>query len=74
MTIRNLLIAYNGLGVSQAALRSAKMMQRKYDAHLTGIVAHGGFQLAQKALPWMPESVRSIVRETERTQADRNPK
>ena len=70
MTIRNLLVAYNGLEVSQAALRSAKMMQRKYDAHLTGIVAHGGFQLAQRALTWMPEDVRSIVLETERTQAE----
>ena len=70
MTIRNLLIAYNGLDASQAALRSAKMMQKKYDAHLTGIVAHGGFQLAQKALPWMPEDVRTIVQKTERAQAE----
>ena len=70
MTIRNILVVYNGLENAEAALRSAILMQKKYDAHLTGIVAHGGLQQARKALPWMPENVRDVVKAAESARAE----
>ena len=70
MTIRNILVVYNGLENAEAALRSAILMQKKYGAHLTGIVAHGGLQLAKKALPWMPEKVQDVVKLAESTRVE----
>ena len=42
MAIKNILVAYNGLPGSEAALSGAVLMQQYFDAHLTGLFAHGG--------------------------------
>lgn len=41
MTIRNLLVAFDGSDGARAALSLGLKMARKYDAHLTGILPHG---------------------------------
>jgi len=65
MTITNLLVAYNGLPGSDAALRGALMMQKHFDAHLTGLFAHGGSSLAHQMKPWMPASVQNAILEVQ---------
>lgn len=69
MAIRNLLVACNGLAASDAALSGARLMQRHYDAHLTGLFAHGGSSLSQHMKPWMPPKVKEALREVEQRSA-----
>lgn len=65
MAIKNLLIAYNGTQSSDAALDLALHMREKYDAHLTGLLAHipGAINPAGKA--WIPKNVQDMVIEAQ---------
>ena len=65
MAIKNILVAYNGLPGSEAALSGAVQMQGHYDAHLTGLFAHGGSSLLQQIKPWMPQKVKDAIMEVE---------
>ncbi|MEL6681775.1 MAG: universal stress protein [Pseudomonadota bacterium] len=65
MSIRNILVAYNGLPSSDAALQGAIAMQKQYDAHLTGLFAYGDSNLATRIQPWMPQKVRDALLETD---------
>ena len=61
MAIRNLLVAFNGSESSQSALRAGLLMQQKYDAHLTGLLAHDGQRDRFSSRPWIPDNVRTIL-------------
>lgn len=61
--IKNLLVAFNGSETSESALKAAALMQRKYDAHITGLLAHDGKRDRFSDRAWIPENVRSIVAE-----------
>lgn len=63
MTIKNILVAYNGLPGSNTALRGAVMMQQYYGAHLTGLFAHGNPFLSRQMKPWMPQKVQDAIME-----------
>jgi nucleotide-binding universal stress UspA family protein len=65
MSIRNILVAYNGLPGSGAALHGAVRMQQYFDAHLTGLYAHGGSRLSSQIKPWMPKRVKEAIMEVE---------
>lgn len=65
MSIKNILVAYNGLPGSEAALHGALRMQQYYDAHLTGLFAHGGSQVSGQMKPWMPRKIKSAIMEVE---------
>lgn len=64
MTIKNILVAYNGLPGSNAALRGAVMMQQYYGAHLTGLFAHGNPFLSRQMKPWIPKKIQAAIMET----------
>jgi nucleotide-binding universal stress UspA family protein len=67
MAIKNLLVAYNGGEASDAALHLALLMAKKYDAHLTGIVAHGASSVTKNIPNWLSDSMRMSIGEiTER--------
>lgn len=67
MAIRNLLVAYNGGDASNSALHLALLMAKKYDAHLTGIVAHGASSVTKNIPNWLSASMRTSIGEiTER--------
>ena len=71
MTIKNILVAYNGLPGSEAALNGAVLMQQHYDAHLTGLFAHGGSSVSHQIKPWMPKKVQAAILEVaERSHAE----
>lgn len=61
MSIKNILVAYNGLPGSDAALRGAVLMQQFYGAHLTGLFAHGNPFLSRQMKPWMPKKVQEAI-------------
>ena len=42
MAIKNILVAFNGSEASENALVVAAQMQKKYAAHVTGLLAHEG--------------------------------
>ncbi len=67
MAVRNLLVAYNGGDASNSALHLALRMAKKYDAHLTGIVAHGASSVTKNIPNWLSASIRASISEiTER--------
>lgn len=63
MSIKNILVAYNGLPGSDAALSGAVQMQQFYGAHLTGLFAHGNSSLSHQIKPWMPKKVQQAIME-----------
>ncbi len=61
MYIKNLLVAYNGTEATNAALATALLLAEKYDAHLTGVLAHGGLRMHSSARPWITEEIRERI-------------
>ena len=61
MAIKNLLIAYSGSDSSGAALDAALFMRDKYDAHLTGLLAHNFAPVNPNVGSWIPEDVRDSI-------------
>lgn len=63
MSLKNLLVAFNGTDSSEAALEAALAMHGRYGAHVTGIFAHAS-QLEQLAFyDWVPDALRQVLRE-----------
>ena len=58
MALKNILVAYNGSDSSDAAVRVAIAMHKKYEAHVTGILAHRSAKsrLAEEA--WIPNKIK----------------
>ena len=61
MAIKNLLIAYSGSDSSDAALDAALFMRDKYEAHLTGLLAHKFAPVNPNVNSWIPEDVRESI-------------
>ena len=66
MAIRNLLVSYNGTEAADSALDLGLLMARKYDAHLTGILAHGPVRAAEHLLPWLSAADVAYIADRER--------
>lgn len=64
MAIKNILVAYNGGAASDAALHLGVQMARKYDAHLTGIMAHGISSTTRHMPAWLSSHIRQSIEET----------
>ncbi len=65
MPIKNLLIAYGGSESSDAALDFALFMHDKYDAHVTGLLAHNFAPVNQIVGSWIPEDVRDSIKQAQ---------
>lgn len=62
MAIKNLLIAYGGSESSDAALDFALFMRDKYDAHVTGLLAHNFAPVNQSVSSWITEELRESIK------------
>lgn len=62
MAIKNLLIAYNGGPASDAALTYAIAVSKKYDAHLTGVLAHGVSKVSRNIPSWFSSDMQASIR------------
>jgi nucleotide-binding universal stress UspA family protein len=65
MALKNLLIAYGGSDSSDAALDFALFIRDKYDAHLTGLLAHNFAPVNQNVSSWIPEEVRDSIQKAQ---------
>lgn len=65
MAIKNILVSFNALPSSRAALGVASLMARKYDAHLTGVLSHGPSRISSALAPWLTADLMTTVREVE---------
>ncbi|MFT7391058.1 MAG: nucleotide-binding universal stress UspA family protein [Paracoccaceae bacterium] len=65
MTIKNILVSYNGLPSSDAALKVALKMSVKYDAHLTGMLSHGPSRMSVALGPWVTPGLLESIRASE---------
>lgn len=65
MGIKNILVAYNGSDSSEAALRLATLMHKKYDAHVTGLLAHQSAQAKLEQETWIPDDLKTILGQVE---------
>ncbi len=63
MSIKNILVAYNGTPSSDAAVGMALLMARKYDAHVTGVLAHGVPQFLSTANTWLTKRASKQINE-----------
>lgn len=61
MTVKNILVAYNGTESSDAALEAALYLRNKYDAHLTGLLAYGVPGANPAINAWMPQNVETLL-------------
>lgn len=71
MAIKNLLVAFNGSESSEGALSAAVLMQQKYGAHITGLLAHEGKRDRFSKRPWIPENVHKIIEKSVRSDENR---
>lgn len=65
MAIKNLLIAYSGSDSSDAALEAGLFMRDKYDAHLTGLLAHNFAPVNPNVGSWIPEDIRESIKKAQ---------
>lgn len=65
MAIKNLLVAYSGSDSSDAALAAGLFMRDKYDAHLTGLLAHNFAQVNPNVRSWIPEDVQQSIQKAQ---------
>ncbi|MDO6459535.1 universal stress protein [Granulosicoccaceae sp. 1_MG-2023] len=70
MTLKNILVAYNGNESSDAALATALLLQSRHDAHVTGLLVHGPSAMTRNLKPWMPPDVVDTVSELEERSYD----
>lgn len=61
MSIKNILLAYNGSEASDAALRMATLMHQVDNAHVTGLLAHGQSRVEEHLRPWMSAGVHDSL-------------
>ncbi len=63
MSIKNILVAYNGTQSSDAAVGMALLMAKKYDAHVTGVLAHGVPQFLSGTGAWLSATTMKQIGE-----------
>lgn len=68
--IRNVLVAYNGGRASEAAARAGANMARKYDAHLTGLLAYSRSSIAKGLPGWLSDAMTQSILELTDGRAD----
>ncbi|MFW2589474.1 universal stress protein [Sagittula sp. SSi028] len=61
MPMMNLLVAFNGSDGAVAALRYAAALARRFDAHVTAMLAHTGHEVIDRRSRWIPQEARSLL-------------
>ncbi len=65
MAIRNILVAYNGSASSDAALKAAFLMHKKYGTHVTGLMAMPS-RVDIQGRPWLPDTIQKTIVDLDR--------
>lgn len=70
MTIKNILVAYNGNPQSKSALKTALVLAERYGAHLTGVLAHGLPNLLYAYGGHVPQAAMDQLEEADKLHRD----
>lgn len=65
MSIRNILVAFNGADASVSALKYAAALAKAKGAHLTAILAHATHQTINSRAAYVPEAARRIIEDAD---------
>ena len=69
--LKNILVVYNGLPGSDAALKGAVQVQQRFDMDRTGLFAHGNpFLSRQLHKAWMPQKMQDAIVEAADSPSD----
>ncbi len=66
MSIQNILVSYNGDRSAQGALKTALVMAKRYDAHLTAVLAHGLPNLMYSYGGHLPQAAMDQLRDADK--------
>ncbi|MEM9047619.1 MAG: universal stress protein [Pseudomonadota bacterium] len=66
MSIKNILVSYNATDPAKAALRLARLMAEKYEAHLTGILSYGPQEIVSSYAGYMPVGMAEQIAQADR--------
>lgn len=66
MSMKNILVHYNGTEGATRAVRLAAAMARRYDAHLTGILAHAAPYSLVQMEAYMTQATIAVMQDTAR--------
>ncbi len=61
MALKNILVAYNGSASSDAALKAAILLHRKYRSHITGLLGFSSPEIHPHLLPWMSKNLAGAI-------------
>lgn len=61
MTIKNILVAFNGSQASESALHYAAATVRDSGGHVTALLAHANNEFVSSRDAWVPASARKII-------------
>lgn len=61
MPVMNLLVAFNGSDGSVAALRYAASLAKRFDAHVTAMLAHSSHEVIDSRSRWIPKEARALL-------------
>ncbi|MFS4580716.1 universal stress protein [Phaeobacter sp. C3_T13_0] len=61
MPMMNLLVAFNGSEGSVAALRYAAALAKRFDAHVTALLAQSGHEVIDRRSRWIPKEARALL-------------
>jgi nucleotide-binding universal stress UspA family protein len=72
MSIKNILVTYNGTASSDAAAQAAILIQKKYAAHVTGILTQCFETPAGKnGQSWMPKAIFTAIAQAEKEEREK---
>lgn len=61
MPVMNLLVAFNGSDGSVSALRYAAALAKRFDAHVTAMLAHTTHEVIDRRSRWIPREARALL-------------
>ncbi len=70
MAIKNILVAYSGTESSKSAVKLARMMAEKYDAHLTGVLTYAPSEVSAALRPYASAELSGVIAEAEKDRRD----
>ncbi len=65
MSIKNILVAYNGTDAADKALRYASVLAGTSKAHVTGLLAHAASETFASASRWISPKTREIIEQAQ---------
>jgi nucleotide-binding universal stress UspA family protein len=70
MAIKNILVAYSGTESSKSAVKLARLMMEKYDAHLTGALTYAPSEISATLRPYATTELTDVIATAEKERRD----